>query len=103
MEASLSSDNGATFGKAATVSTGDAYGYTSVAPDANGGAVISWLERGGGSARILMRTMAANGTLGPVAQVAAGEREALGYPRIIRAGDDILIAWGRGQIAKLAK
>lgn len=93
-ELALSSDNGTTFSKAAVVSTGQSYGYTSVAPDDAGGAYVSWLERGNNTARLLVRHVAANGTQGPVAQVAQGEREALGYPRMVRVAGETWVAWG---------
>jgi hypothetical protein len=90
----FSADDGATFSKASTVSTGQAYGYTSVVMDDAGGALVSWLERGGGSARVLVRRVTATGVAGPVLQVAQGERAALGYPRMLHAGSETWIAWG---------
>jgi hypothetical protein len=33
------------------------------------------------------------GVAGPVIQVAAGTRKNLGYPRIVRAGNETWIAW----------
>jgi hypothetical protein len=92
VELSFSADAGATFSKAAVVSTGDAYGYTSIAMD-NGGAFVSWLERGGDGARVLARHVMETGVAGPVIQVAAGTRKNLGYPRIVRAGNETWIAW----------
>ena len=94
VEMAFSADDGATFGKPSTVSTGQAYGYTSVVADDAGGAYVSWLERGGGLARVLVRRVTAAGVAGPVAQVAQGERESLGYPRMVRAGGETWIAWG---------
>ncbi|HWE49544.1 MAG TPA: exo-alpha-sialidase [Bryobacteraceae bacterium] len=96
VEMALSSDDGATFGKASTVSTGQAYGYTSTAMDDSGGAIVSWLERGGGAARVLVRRVSAAGVAGPVLQVAQGDRAALGYPRMLKAGGETWIAWGNG-------
>jgi hypothetical protein len=94
VEMAFSADDGATFSKASTVSTGQAYGYTSVVMDDAGGALVSWLERGGGSARVLVRRVTATGVAGPVLQVAQGERAALGYPRMLHAGSETWIAWG---------
>lgn len=88
-----SSDDGAIFGKAVVVSTGEAYGYASTALDDQGGADVSWLERGSGSARLLVRHISASGSAGPVTQVATGTRKDLGYPRLLRAGNDLWIAW----------
>jgi hypothetical protein len=93
VEMAFSSDDGATFSKASVVSTGQAFGYTSVVMD-DAGALVSWLERGGGSARILVRRVTAAGVAGPVTQVAQGDRASLGYPRMLRAGGETWIAWG---------
>jgi hypothetical protein len=104
VELAFSMDSGATFSKAAVVSMGPAYGYTSVAIDDAGGAFVSWLERGGDGARILARHVSADGVAGPVAQIAAGTRKSLGYPKLVRAGNETWIAWNtdsKGQTARL--
>ena len=93
VQAVLSSDGGATFGKPILVSTGRAYGYTSIALDEKSGAIVSWLEQGGADTRILARPLAADGTLGAVTQVTEGSRKALGYPKILRAGGETWVAW----------
>jgi hypothetical protein len=90
----FSSDSGSTFGNPVVTSTGRSQGYTSVVLDDNGGATLSWIEQGGDSSRLLVRAVDAAGKAGPVLQVAVGNRTALGYPRLIRAGKDTLIAWG---------
>jgi len=90
----LSGDSGSTFGNAVTVSTGRSQGYTSVAVDESGGAVVSWIEQGGEASRLLIREVDAKGVAGPVLQVATGSRMNLGYPRLVRVGKDTLIAWG---------
>lgn len=93
VELAFSADGGATFTKAAVVSTGDAYGYASVALDDAGGAFVSWLERGADGARVLARHVMDTGVAGPVVQVAVGTRKNLGYPRVVRAGKETLIGW----------
>jgi hypothetical protein len=109
VQIAFSSDSGSTFGKPVMVSTGRAFGYTSVALDEDGGALVSWLEEGGGSTRVLVRHVAANGTTGPVTQIAKGGRQSLGYPRVLRAGHESWIAWGdataasKVQTARLSK
>ena len=90
----FSSDDGATFGKPVTVSTGHAFGYTSVVLDDAGNAIVSWLEQGPAGARVLTRAVSAAGAAGPVLEVAKGEKMALGYPKVVRAGKETLIAWG---------
>jgi hypothetical protein len=103
VEVALSGDSGATFGKAVVVSTGSSYGYASVALDDAGGAYVSWLERGGDNAKVLVRHVSADGTSGPVAQVATGTRKSLGYPRLVRAGSELLIGWNTDSAVKIAK
>ncbi len=104
VEAAVSSDAGVTFGKAVVVSTGQAYGYTSAAADSNG-AFVSWLERSpAGSAAVLARYVKPTGELGPVIKIAEGTRKDIGYPRLVRAGNETWIAWntkGKAQTARL--
>ncbi len=89
----FSSDGGTTFGKPVLLSTGRSFGYTSIALDEQGGALVSWLEAGGDDARILLRPISAAGVAGPVVEVAKGSRKSLGYPRILRTGNETLVAW----------
>jgi hypothetical protein len=103
VELSVSGDSGATFSKAAVVSTGQAYGYTSIALDDAGGAFVSWLERGGDGAKVLARHISDAGAAGPVVQVAAGTRKNLGYPRIVRAGNETWIAWNTDSKVQTAR
>ena len=106
VEVAFSGDGGTTFGKPAVVSTGESYGYASVAVDDTGGAFVSWLERGQAGARVLVRYVSAAGVAGPVTQVATGTRQSLGYPRLLPAGKDVWIAWNaaaRVQTARIIK
>jgi hypothetical protein len=106
VQLAFSADAGATFGKPSVVSTGESYGYTSVAVDDAGGAFVSWLERADGGARLLVRYVSGTGVAGPVTQVATGSRKSLGYPRLVAAGKDIWIAWNtdsKAQTARLTK
>ncbi len=103
----FSTDDGATFSKPVMVSTGHSFGYTSIALDDQGGAYVSWLERSANGAKILVREISSAGVAGPVVQVAEGGRSTLGYPRIVHAGNETLVAWAGGgakiQTAKLTK
>jgi hypothetical protein len=103
VELAFSMDSGATFSKATIISTGQSYGYTSIAIDDAGGAYVSWLEHAGDGARVLARHVSADGAAGPVAQVAAGTRKTLGYPRILRAGNETWIAWNTDAKVQTAK
>jgi hypothetical protein len=91
------------------VSTGRSFGYTSLALDAQGNALVSWLEQSAAGARILIRKVSPAGVAGPVIQVAEGSRRSLGYPRILQSGNDTWIAWtssasaAKVQTARLVK
>ncbi len=99
----FSPDSGATFTKPTTVSTGHAFGYTSLALDDQGDAIVSWLEQGAAGARVLVRRITPAGAAGPVVEIAKGDKTTLGYPKLARIGNETLIAWGsKVQTASLA-
>ncbi len=89
----FSSDGGVTFSKPVVVSTGRAFGYTSIALDEQGGALVSWIEQAQGGDKILVRPVSANGSAGAVTEVMQGTRRALGYPKILHNGADNWVAW----------
>jgi hypothetical protein len=103
VELATSLDSGATFSKAAVISTGQAYGYSSVALDDAGSAFVSWLEHAADGAKVLVRHVSAEGVAGPVTQVATGTRKNLGYPRLVRAGNETWIAWNTDSKAQTAR
>ncbi len=92
----FSTDSGATFSKPAVVSTGHAYGYASLVLDDGGNAMVSWLEQGAGSTRVLARPVSSAGAAGAVLEIAKGDKSELGYPKLARSGNDTFIAWGSG-------
>lgn len=96
----FSSDAGTTFGKPVVVSTKDAQGYASTALT-DDGAIVSWIEEGEKSASVKVRFVSSAGAMGPVLQVAEGSRQSLGYPQLLRAGSETLIAWGDSAKAKV--
>ena len=61
----FSDDSGSSFGKPVTLSVGHAFGYTSMALDEDGGAIVSWLEQSPEGARVLVRRVTAAGVAGP--------------------------------------
>jgi hypothetical protein len=107
VQIAFSSDSGSTFSKPTLVSTGRAFGYTSVVLDDDGSAIVSWLEQGGQEgARVLVRQVSPAGAAGPAARVAEGGRMALGYPRLAHSSAGTFIAWGdpkQVQTAQLKK
>jgi hypothetical protein len=90
----FSADSGATYTKPLKLNTGDALGYVSTVLNSDGGATVSWLEETGKSTRVMVRSVSAAGAAGPVAQVAEGSRTSLGYPKLVRAGNETWVAWG---------
>jgi hypothetical protein len=108
VQLAFSSDGGATFSKPIMVNTGDALGHASTVLTDDGGAFVSWIEEGEKSSRVLARFVSAAGVAGPAAQVAEGSTQSIGYPRLLRAGQETWIAWGnsangRVQTARLVK
>jgi hypothetical protein len=90
----FSNDAGSSFTKPVMLSAGHAFGYTAMALDEDGGAIVSWLEQSPEGARVLVRRVTAAGVPGPIVEVAKGGRMALGYPKLVHNGSDTFIAWG---------
>jgi hypothetical protein len=102
----FSNDAGSSFTKPVTLSIGHAFGYTAMALDEDGGAIISWLEQSPEGAKVLVRRVTAAGAAGPVVEVAKGGKMALGYPKLFHNGSETFIAWGTTkhiETASLAK
>ena len=96
--AAFSSDAGATFGKPVTISTSRAHGYTSIVLDDKGTAAVSWIEQAPSTSRVLVRTISAAGVPAPVLEIAKGDRQSLGYPKLARSGNETVIAWTAAKI-----
>ena len=90
----FSNDAGSSFTKPVMLSTGHAFGYTALALDEDGGAIVSWLEQSPEGAKVLVRRVTAAGAAGPVVEVAKGGKMALGYPKLFHNGSETFIAWG---------
>jgi hypothetical protein len=102
----FSSDAGSSFTKPVLLSTGHAFGYTAMALDEDGGAIVSWLEQSPEGAKVLVRRVTSAGAAGPVLEVAKGGKMALGYPKLFHNGSETFIAWGNSkhiETANLAK
>jgi hypothetical protein len=102
----FSNDAGSSFTKPVMLSTGHAFGYTAMALDEDGGAIVSWLEQSPEGAKVLVRRVTAAGVAGPVVEVAKGGKMALGYPKLFHNGSETFIAWGstkQVQTANLTK
>ena len=68
---------------------------TDLVLDAEGNALVSWLERAeGDSARVLLRRVHADGTRSPALEVArTAAARASGFPRMVPVGDELILAW----------
>jgi hypothetical protein len=102
----FSNDAGSSFTKPVMLSTGHAFGYTAMALEEDGGAIVSWLEQSPEGAKVLVRRVTAAGVAGPVVEVAKGGKMALGYPKLFHNGSETFIAWGstkQVQTANLTK
>ncbi|HLH42909.1 MAG TPA: hypothetical protein VKV74_07980 [Bryobacteraceae bacterium] len=94
VQVAFSSDAGNTFGNPTLVSSRDTLGYASAALSGDGGALVSWIEEGAGSAQALVRFVSAAGAAGPAIPVAEGSRTSLGYPKLGHSSNETWIAWG---------
>lgn len=97
VQIAFSNDAGSSFSKPILVSTGHAFGYTAMALEDDGGAIVSWLEQSPEGAKVLVRRVSAAGIASPVAEVGKGGRMALGYPKVFHHGSESFIAWGNAK------
>ncbi|WP_221239638.1 sialidase family protein [Longimicrobium terrae] len=95
----FSADGGETFGAPVRISATRAVGYAGLVMLEDGGAAVSWMEAGAGSAPALrIRRVSPDGKPGSPVQVAAvaGGRSG-GMPQLGRSGDGLLLVWKSGQ------
>ncbi|HTW65458.1 MAG TPA: sialidase family protein [Bryobacteraceae bacterium] len=102
VEMAFSNDAGSSFTKAMVLSAGHAFGYTALAMEEDGGAIVSWLERSPEGAKVMVRRVTATGVAGPAVEVAKGGKMALGYPKLFHHGNDTFIAWGNSKHVETA-
>jgi hypothetical protein len=90
----FSDDSGATFDAAIRIDLGNPVGRVDVIMLDGSRALVAWLERTGGSAEVLARTVSTDGTLGdPVSIGGSSAERASGFPRMALAGSRIVFAW----------
>lgn len=90
----FSRDAGATFGSPVRVDEGNPGGRVDLVLRPDGVALVSWLERVEGRARVQVRAIRDGSEPGPVAVVdtVSAERRS-GFPRMAFAGDVLVFAW----------
>jgi hypothetical protein len=92
----LSNDAGDSFGRPVRIDGGSPAGRVGATMTADGGLVVSWIERTGGSegAEVRMRRVRADGTVeAPIAIASSSAARASGFPRILSVGDTLVVAW----------
>ncbi len=91
----FSTDGGATFGAPVRVDDGNPEGRVDVQLLPGGDAAVTWIERTGQSEAVVrVRRVGAAGRLGPPHELAASSSaRSTGFPRMVRAGDNLVFAW----------
>ena len=90
----MSADSGKTFGKKIRIDDGNPIGRVDVVSRSSGAAVVSWVERTSQGAQVRVREVAANGTAAAPMNVSGTFGLGSGvFPRMVRSGDDIVVAW----------
>jgi len=104
----FSTNSGATFGKSATVDSGNPAGRVDVRLLKDGSALVTWIERtGGDGAAMLVRRVYPTGKAGrPVTIATSSAARASGFPRMVLSGESAYFAWtvpGRPSAVRVAR
>jgi hypothetical protein len=91
----FSTDGGARFGAPVRIDGGTPAGRVGITLDANGDAIVSWLERvPPEDAAVRVRRVSRSGQLGAALTVSRTKAaRASGFPRIVRLGNALVAAW----------
>jgi hypothetical protein len=90
----FSSDGGQTFGPPVRVDDAQTLGRVDAVMLDDGRAVVSWLEFQPGASEFRARVVSPDGTREPAFRIttSTADRQS-GYPRMVRAGKDLVFAW----------
>jgi len=92
--AAFSDDSGRGFGVPLRLDGGDPLGRVDVVLDDDGSAIVSWLEKAGGRARIRLRRVRSDGSVDAAFDaVTTGAARSSGFPRIARHEGRLFLAW----------
>lgn len=92
--AAWSFDAGSTWGAPIGIDAGRPLGRVDIELAGDGSAVVAWLETSGDAAEVRARRVQANGrTAAPFSVAATAQARSSGFPRIVRVGNELLIAW----------
>ncbi|MEQ9562906.1 MAG: hypothetical protein RLN69_10320 [Woeseiaceae bacterium] len=88
-------DDAVSFAEAVDIDVDLPVGRVDIEMLANGVAVVSWLRATvNGDAEVCIRTVASDGSLGPVHAIAnTGANRASGFPQLLYTGNQLLLAW----------
>ena len=90
----FSADSGESFGPPVAVDDGNPVGRVDAILLEDGSAVVSWVEATPAGPSLRLRRIGADGSRdAAVAVVSAGAPLASGFPRMVRAGERLVIAW----------
>lgn len=90
--AAFSQDGGRTWGSPIRLDEVASLGHVDVELLDDGSALASWVESAGGRSQFKVRRVAASGARSESMNVPGAGRVS-GYPRMARAGEDVLLAW----------
>src|SRR3989337_147191 len=90
----FSTDGGATWGAPIPVDDGRPVGRVDIEMLGDGSVLVSWLEEREPGAEILARQVERSGRMGkPWVVARTSEERASGFPRMVRAGNEVVFAW----------
>ena len=94
VQLAFSRDDGASFGPPALIDGEAPLGRVDVVLDGAGGAVVSWLAQAEEGGVVRLRRVGTDGGLGePIDVAATGAARASGFPRLLRLGKTLYLAW----------
>ncbi|HEU4515755.1 MAG TPA: sialidase family protein [Steroidobacteraceae bacterium] len=99
VKVAFSADAGASFGMPIPVDDGRPLGRVDTVLLDDGSAIVSWVESSPEGSSLRLRRIRPDGQRGAaVVVVAAGEPLANGFPQMVRAGGQLVLAWTAGRI-----
>lgn len=94
VQVAFSRDGGTTWSSATRVDGGRTLGRIGLAAHPQGGGVVSWIAAETNGATVRLRRVAPDGTTGaPIVAAHVASSRLSGYPRIVAAGDALVVAW----------
>lgn len=96
VQASFSTDDGLTFGRALRVDDGNPLGRVDVVMTDRRSALVSWIERDEGGARIAFRRVTPAGVSQSTFLATTSPTRSSGFPRMVATDDLVVLAWTEG-------